>query len=61
MFTGALVAVSQGYSLVMGCRLIAAASFVAKHWLWDIWASVIMAQGLSCPLGMWDLSSQARD
>ena len=31
--TGSLVALSQGYSLVMGCRLIAVASFVTKHWL----------------------------
>ena len=45
-----LVSVSRGCGLVTMHRLlIAVASLVAEHRLWDMWASVLVAHGLSCP------------
>ena len=42
-----LVVASGGYSLVSVHGLpIAVASLVAKHRLWDVWASVVPARGL---------------
>ena len=45
---GSLVAVSVGFSLVVVCRLLAAeASLVVEHRPWGMWASVVVAHGLS--------------
>ena len=45
---GSLVAVSVGFSLVVVCRLLAAeASLVVEHRPWGMWASVVVARGLS--------------
>ena len=42
-----LVVVSRGYALVVHRLLIALASLVAEHGLKGMWASVIVAHGLS--------------
>lgn len=41
------------------CRLlIVEASLVAEHGLQNMWASVLVAQELSCSMGVWDLPGQ---
>ena len=56
-----------GYSLVEAGGLLAVASLAAEHGLWGtrpsvaVWAHSLQLQGLSCPIGIWDLSSQTRN
>ena len=45
--------------MVLG-RLIAVVSLVAEHGLWDTWASVVVARGLSCPVACGILDSGQR-
>ena len=44
-----LGAASRGHTLDAACRLLfVVASLVWEHGLWDTWASVVVASGLSC-------------
>ena len=44
-----LLAASRGCSLVAVCRLLIAVVSLVEHGLWGVWASLIVAHGLSYP------------